>query len=307
MGYFTGVSAYEACMRVECFSSARRALEACKLTPTGRQRSEKANGYHLGKAAKGVRWVRETRDGSIAFRLYNTDVVVWHKDGSLTITAYPSVTTTQFARRFLPRGLYTTALGLIGFNPKAGWDWSNTTYCRASSPVRMVQTEAGGWEPVMEDLECQPFTWLVTDRKAARKAVEGYDFDGLKGYMRLMTYHNVKIDHIKDDMWASLEALEAGDFRNAAAHLPKMAGKSFGREAKPCCVQNQDAPNLPWHKPDIVTLGSIDRLRQMLYAYNSDVYAKKTALTLPRGKVQSIKTRHATLAKCGERIPYFGG
>lgn len=48
--------------------------------------------------------VRREANGDIAFRYHNTDVVVWHKDNTFTITVWPSQSTDVFANSFTPAG-----------------------------------------------------------------------------------------------------------------------------------------------------------------------------------------------------------
>ena len=91
---------------VHTFKSAQACLEACKLTPTGKRRSAREHGYPLGAYYKSVTWVRECSDGSIAFRLYDTDVVTYEPNGDIVIDNYGTKTTTEFAWKFLPGGFH---------------------------------------------------------------------------------------------------------------------------------------------------------------------------------------------------------
>lgn len=58
--------------------------------------------------------MRKANDGSIVFTLYNTDVVTWHPDNSITVKPYPSTTTDKFANAVLPDGVYPRFNGALG-------------------------------------------------------------------------------------------------------------------------------------------------------------------------------------------------
>ena len=62
-------------------------------------RAVKHDGRRFNKA------MRELSDGSIAFRLYNTDCVIWHPDNRLTIQGYASAITGGFISRLTPEGV----------------------------------------------------------------------------------------------------------------------------------------------------------------------------------------------------------
>ena len=59
--------------------------------------------------------IRKLNDHSIAMRLHGTDVVIYHPDNTITLNAYPSVSTDMFARSVTPAGICTT------FNSGAGY------------------------------------------------------------------------------------------------------------------------------------------------------------------------------------------
>lgn len=59
--------------------------------------------------------IRLTNNGSIALRLHDTDVVIYHQDGSITLNAYESVSTDLFANCLLPNSVSVSFNNVHGY------------------------------------------------------------------------------------------------------------------------------------------------------------------------------------------------
>lgn len=118
--------------------------------------------------------VRLKPDQSVAFRLWNTEVVTWHPDNTLTLVPYASPTTDAFAQGFTPWGL--------GCCFNSGY----VTVCRARGENHTFLRTTGQMHFAVGDDACvqllsTPKPWKVyrMDRKqanAARKATGFKDF-----------------------------------------------------------------------------------------------------------------------------------
>jgi hypothetical protein len=67
--------------------------------PIGQRAVKHNDGRQYNKA------MRRLSDGSIAFRLFDTDCVIWHPNGQLTVQGYASMSTTDFIRHLTPHGI----------------------------------------------------------------------------------------------------------------------------------------------------------------------------------------------------------
>lgn len=90
---------------------------ACKLTSDGDGFLRNYSGLTAEDRARdreGARFNKAMRmlsDGSIAFRLYDHDCVVYHPDNTLTIHGYPTVSTNDFISGLTPMGISHTCRG----------------------------------------------------------------------------------------------------------------------------------------------------------------------------------------------------
>lgn len=83
---------------------------------------------------------RKLADGSIAFRLYATDVVTWHPDNSVTINPYSTASTNAFATRLLPSGMWANFPCLVMRSPA-----SDQLVYQIGAGTKLVEGERG-WE-----------------------------------------------------------------------------------------------------------------------------------------------------------------
>lgn len=144
--------------------------------------------------------MRELDDGSIAFRLYQTDCVIWHPDNTLTIQGYMSMSTSCFIGMLAPENVShqigrknwdEPVLHLRGIYPSKAeralpWEqsrsiwrdyWNSGMIIQCSRPVRLRRTRKL-WLPVKPD-ELTPFEMFRVDRAAARRASAKYHLSEL--------------------------------------------------------------------------------------------------------------------------------
>lgn len=297
-----GIISHRNVRTVSCYADAQCVLESCSKTPTGRNRKEARDGFPLGSTNRGQTTVRTIGDGSIAFKLYDTDVVVWHKDNSCTIEAYPTVTTVGFAGRFIPPGVSTSARGLIHYDATGTAGWRDRRVCRGLQPVRFVPNDQGGWEPAPEDLEHQSFRYLVLERPKARVVSKRYPWTDFKTWLELMAGHRVEIDHVEADGDTALEALEAREFRTAAEHLSVIIvnHRAWGGN------QSSKLDNIVVRGPDnYVSMASVERLRNYAYA-DEGAFSDFEALTLTFTEFENHNKRLKHLEKAGISTHRYG-
>lgn len=274
---FMGVTAHHSAKSVHDYATAEAALERAMKTPTGKRRTEKPYGYHLGANNNhGVTWVRrDEKDGAIAFRLYDTDVVTWHPDGSVEIENYGTVTTSGFASRFLPRGFHlhhpTTRrgdeVGHRGIRYQAEPDRGDKSWQQErrerriafGGVVRFTPGEGGAWR-VDEDT-CDTVTLPgKVDQRKARELAKRYHLKDFEAWLSMAPRH-MDIEHVgRFDISDCLDLLEKRNFKEAAAYLPLFADKeSYGRYPTALPIDT------PYGK--VVTMGSLARLKLALWDY----------------------------------------
>ena len=255
---FLGIRTFGATRRVTNYVEAQASLEHYKaIEATKRRRRPMPKGeYPLGGHHKSVTWVRELSDGSIAFKLYDTDVVTWHPDGSVSLDNFGTVTTTSFASRFLPRGIHlrheTRGGGDNGitFNAPDG----RTMICQGYSTLRPVD---GGWWP---DEEILPEFALVSLGKADLPELPWGDFTT---WLEVAPAH-LDLRHEGFDLEGCVKALQARDFREATRKLPLITipnGWGAADRIKPLPIGVAN-----WEKA--VTIGSLRKLRLALLEHH---------------------------------------
>jgi hypothetical protein len=212
------------------YPTAQRRLEASKFTRTGRARKERSyEGFPLGvQGSKAVRWVRERRDGFIAFKLYRTDVVAYHPDGRVKIQPYASTTTSSsFARALTPRGVYLDASGVVWVQTPEG----EMCYHSVST---LTLTEAGENLWAVGDAGRDMFTYYSADHAKRRAAVARYNLNDFKSWCYAAIGHtdwrHAKRPCDNDEL---LGYLETRDFKAALLNVPHKSDKAryaYGRE-----------------------------------------------------------------------------
>jgi hypothetical protein len=272
---FIGVRSHEDALSVCSYDTARAALERAMKTPTGRARKEQRFGFHLGMNRNhGVTWARELDGGEIAFRLYDTDVVVWYPDNSVEIDNFGTVTTSAFARQFLPGGMSLAhpverrGIGRVGHRGiyysvgerrmKSEWgDWTLSVNNVCFGGLVRFRETGGGWRPDLDTIDEIVFPEL--DQKRAREVSRQYAFKDFEKWLSIAPQH-MRIEH---DCWSiddCLDALAKRDFTLASMFLPLITipngwGAANRVKALPFIVKGDK----------VITLGSLKKLRLALY------------------------------------------
>jgi hypothetical protein len=136
----------------------------------GQDNPRKLNPY----SSRRVVSVRKDPDDSIAFRLYETDVVTYHPDNSLTIEPYSSMTTTRFARAYSPSWLSTWFGSPLGALVCVEDRYYQTDY----QAITFVCTE-GVWAPRAP----RPFDVPYVDRTAGRAALRAHGYPDFRDWL----------------------------------------------------------------------------------------------------------------------------
>ncbi len=108
-------------------------------------------------------------DQSIALRLHRTDVVVYHADGTITLTPYASMSTDAFVNQLTPGGIYA----MVNTNP-GRLVQTNFGIVRLREATRFENTP-GGWRVVTPET-LGTIDEPVLDRVAARAALKKHGY-----------------------------------------------------------------------------------------------------------------------------------
>lgn len=225
-------------------------------------RSVKTCGGRFNKA------MRKLEDGSIAFRLFDTDCVIWHPDGTLTIQGHPTVSTSAFISYLTPMGISHTFQRGAGDYPVLflapvvecvipadkrwnqveyrynGLDYSQGEVVQCNYSVTLHYS-ARRWRPVEPD-SLQQFFVPTINRKRGREVSRRYNLPTLAKIVNaIMALGNLPAPA---PTWAPssyrlsdiMEHLECGEYGSAVALFPRSDGPRsswhtgpFGRPIPP--------------------------------------------------------------------------
>jgi hypothetical protein len=210
----------------------------------------------------GVRWPSKTKikhcftcngDESIAFQLYDTECVVYHPDGTITVRGYGTQTTTGFIDMLTPQGIYHIAhsrasshspmLRLMPVrehvDPPNQWraeerrwmgvSWGEGVVVKCGRPVTLYyNVERGHWMPVADSV--QPFQCQTINHEAARAVSRQYRLAAFEKIARAYVVMRPTNPHAADTMHAIATALREGRVLDACKGLPVGAvTKAYGR------------------------------------------------------------------------------
>lgn len=236
------------------------------------QRACKLNDRNHHHATRFNKAMRMLRDGSIAFRLYDTDCVVYHPDDSLTVHGYASVSTNDFIRALVPEGIshscrhewYNGRRGaafdpILQLSPLTehwyssdyrypdvrdrkviGPDWRSGMIINCDGPVRLnYNVKRAAWLPVdMDDLP--PFSVPTIDRKRSREVSREYHLPLLDKVLNAAVALVGGPGYISQrtaggvPMADIMDCLKDEKFAEAIALMPRGGGsRAFGRKSAP--------------------------------------------------------------------------
>jgi hypothetical protein len=243
-------------------------------------------------------YMRSIGEG-VAFRLYQTDVVVWFPDDSFDVDNYGTLTTSGFARRFLPGGIalnYSTNRGghdtIIYRTLTDQGYWGGSRICIGST-VHFEPQGDGTWRP--DETTCRPMRFPALDRTATRAVAKLYNLRDFEAWLPMGVRH-FEIEHAGWDLGHCALALKHRDFRTAAAHLPLIeVGKGFGLAAKvaACALPIETGS---WQKH--VTMGSLGKLRLALYE-DAGLFGDVVLRTVSTDAYERYMTRARELVALG--------
>lgn len=217
------------------YDTALMIFDRCSKTPTGRQRKAQDAGFPLVDNGHS-RWVRKDAAGSIRFRLYSTDVVTYHADGSVTLCPHPSVTTSAFSWPLTPDRLILNGDGTITVNGR-----DDGFVCKGNE-VTFKRDDGGLWR--VTEGKLMPFTDARVDNRALRAAKVAHNLLDFKGWLEMALIHkgarahdNNYRDWRRDDFdtEAFYQALASRQLLAALEFVPYLndnSRRSFGREIK---------------------------------------------------------------------------
>ena len=302
---FMGVHQFRYAGRVTSYEEALAVLDKYSRTPKRNlPRERKPYGYHLGMNHNyGVTWVRKETDDSVCFRLYDTDVVSWNPDNSVTIENWGSVTTSDFARQFLPPGISlrheSRNGGDRGITFRSGearevtssWG-SYTTYEHSICFGSAVTFEEQGdvWLPRLDT--CNTFAMPHIER-APRDWSKRYNLKDFENWTTMASVH-MRLEHEGWDADTCADALQRRDFRTAACHMPSIEinDRAWGmrERIRPLPIVTR--------RGDAVTPACFQKLRMALLC--RDGYMRATShTTLPLKDYEKGMGRVRQLRKLG--------
>lgn len=230
---------------------------ACKLTSDG-------DGFMSGylptaddrEGAVFNKAMRMLSDGSIAFRLYDTDCVVYHPDDSITVHGWPSVSTNDFISALTPQGISHTCRGRGRDNayepvlylmpivkrviPADEWfpkerswlapDWSKGMVINCERPVTLhYSVEKRHYVP--SSIEAlQPFEVCRVDRRHARQVSREYHLAKLGKLINAIAALAPKPRFVGSGAFGPImAALREERFLEAVQLMPRGESDSFGK------------------------------------------------------------------------------
>ena len=133
------------------------------------------------RSSRNPRSVRQDVAGAIRFRLYDTDVIVWHPDGTLEVNGWASMTTSKFLNSHSMRpDLYLTGDTLCVRGADNLWSYVR---CDRGDKV-LLRADTIGLTIVNRDT-LRPWTWRVPDRKRTRELLQATDYARLRAGVRM--------------------------------------------------------------------------------------------------------------------------
>lgn len=149
--------------------------------------SDDTNTRPLAARACHHKTIRKLADGSIACRLWSTDVVVYHPDGAITIDGYNSVTTNVFVNRVLPNRAHVSFTKPCGFVFQSWVDSDGSIaerLWRFDGRAMTILRENAGWRPVKG--QSVPFEKKIVNRGRAKAALAATRYADYRAYRKML-------------------------------------------------------------------------------------------------------------------------
>lgn len=167
------------------------------------------------RSKRNVKTVRKLDDGSIAFRLYATDVVVWHPDERVTVTQHDSASTRAFSCRLLPPNaqLWSDCLTV---------NTSDSQLYRLDHGDSMVLVKQGRWWVVEAS---KPWEIRQLDKVKSKEVRARYKLRGWPAWLRAV----VALDAVpKARVDGGYQEMREAFLRQDYHRVCELAGRSNG-------------------------------------------------------------------------------
>lgn len=265
---------------VSSYTEAQRALEVWDSKP---------------RRGNQIAQVIEHSNGNIAFRLYCTDVVEWEPDGSVLVDNFGTRTTSEFAGRFLPSGIWlnhpvtirgnTSGHNTIQFVSNRGENYRHAHSICQGNVVRFTQQD-DLWLPDPDT--CYDITLPDgVDRKVARDLAQTYHFAEFEMWLTMALPVLDDVEHEYWDAEECMDALKQRDWRRAVGHMPVIeeTGK-FNND--------KNANPLPIHtaRNEYISMGCLAKLKLAIWDEH-DLLKTRTEKVWPysefRRKMQRLR------------------
>ena len=284
---YRGITAHHNVPRVKSYADAQRAIHT--------------------KMQSKVASIYERSDGAIAFRLYQTDVVVSHSTEEVEVDNYGTRTTSGFAEHFLPIGIHlhypSTRCGVTGGSniisycehaDGAALLWEDRYHICQGDAVRFQPHDNNLWKPDPDT--CYDITLpMGVDRGKARDLAKRLHFKEFESWLSVAPlYLEAAGDPVEHDEWdidECMNALEKRDWRQAAMHLPLVKEGAFGNgdRMRPLPIRTSR-----WDEH--VTMTSFAKMKTAIWDWKNllDVETRKTwarsEFDRRMAKVRELKT-----------------
>lgn len=129
--------------------------------------------------------IRMLRDGSVACRLHNTDVVTYHPDNRMTLVPWASVSTDEFANRLLRWTNINTYFkqGILRVGGKI---------YRATGTITLAYNpDTKGYAIISAP---EPFTSYTVNRKEANAVLKEHNYKAFANWVRMLAVSGVQFE-----------------------------------------------------------------------------------------------------------------
>lgn len=154
--------------RLDDYAAAHRHWDKTK---PWRGRRDKSTRPLSSNRRREINTIRKQRDDSIACVLYSTDVLTYHPDGRLTLRSYASMSTSSFASRIAPAGVWAHFTAKVG---PVLWLGAHEEARGYHVPDNLTLVRDGAiWVPETPPV---PFERYHLDQPRARAALKEYRY-----------------------------------------------------------------------------------------------------------------------------------
>lgn len=147
---------------------------------------------------------RKLKDGSIACKLYHTDVVVFHPDNTITLDPWDSKSTNAFANQLLPTGISVNFPCVVLYQQGERWVY------QLSEAATLKQVESGDWEITTPDA-IKPWKCYNIDRTKASAALRETRYNEFVAWAQVR--EQLGVTDSKNCVGDLIAALQAGPER----------------------------------------------------------------------------------------------